>query len=435
MWCRNPLDNGSGRLCQVDLLAQEFSTITYQDVVTFCRQKVVESTELDYKMAIPRDLAKHVAAMSNRYGGLIIIGVEEDPATGTPGKYEGMANNGKLIERIHQVANNVRPLPGYAVRTTDEVAGKVFLLVRIYEGDAPPYTTVNDPTVYLRSGNTTIVLRQADVDLVRELHAKRDRAQSVREQNLSRASDVLKATVKQKDDAQLKSFEDSTSHGLRPERPQLLSEGLHLLTSYLQPFFPQRELALPRIMLEQLRSVHLASSQARMFPSLNMRPITRGMMSFDWPVRGYSFSSDQIYANGLFFHSENPVGPQLERAGEIFLWDIARVFYCTLMFGRRFYSNLGYSGLVRGGVSLEGAQGRSVRSIPREGYYYFPSDAPVTLNDTYNWPIEADTHQLNDPDWAKLYIYEQMHEIYWDLGIRELPENVLDSIIAEWEPH
>jgi hypothetical protein len=49
--------------------------------VDFCDQQIVESTELDYKQVIPRDLTKHFA-MSDRFGGLIIIGVEEGPATG-----------------------------------------------------------------------------------------------------------------------------------------------------------------------------------------------------------------------------------------------------------------------------------------------------------------------------------------------------------------
>jgi hypothetical protein len=37
---------------------------------------------LDYKKVISRDLTKHFAAMSNQRGGLIRIGVEEDPTTG-----------------------------------------------------------------------------------------------------------------------------------------------------------------------------------------------------------------------------------------------------------------------------------------------------------------------------------------------------------------
>jgi hypothetical protein len=57
----------------MDLFAQDFESITFRDVVDFCDQRIVENTELDYKQELPRDLSKHFAAMSNRYGGLIIV--------------------------------------------------------------------------------------------------------------------------------------------------------------------------------------------------------------------------------------------------------------------------------------------------------------------------------------------------------------------------
>jgi hypothetical protein len=41
------------------LLAQDFGTITFQDVVGFCDQKIVENVELDYMQVIPSGLAKH----------------------------------------------------------------------------------------------------------------------------------------------------------------------------------------------------------------------------------------------------------------------------------------------------------------------------------------------------------------------------------------
>ena len=94
----------------MDLFARAFETIAFQDVVDFCDQKIVENTELDYKQELPRDLSEHFAAMSNRYGGLIIIGVAEDAATGLPVTYEGAVNDGKQIDRVHKFANSVRRL-------------------------------------------------------------------------------------------------------------------------------------------------------------------------------------------------------------------------------------------------------------------------------------------------------------------------------------
>lgn len=135
----------------VNLLVRDIHDITYSDVVEFCEQKVLESVQLDYKLNIPKDLAKHFATFSNTQGGLIIIGVGED-AQGFPTTYNGVPNDGKLVDRVHQFAANVTPLPTYDVCTTGEQNGNVFILVRIDEGAATPYNTLNDPTVWIRTG-------------------------------------------------------------------------------------------------------------------------------------------------------------------------------------------------------------------------------------------------------------------------------------------
>jgi hypothetical protein len=38
----------------MDLLVQEFGTITFQDVLDFCDQQIVENAELDYKRVLQR---------------------------------------------------------------------------------------------------------------------------------------------------------------------------------------------------------------------------------------------------------------------------------------------------------------------------------------------------------------------------------------------
>ena len=38
----------------MDLLAQDFGIITFQDVVDFCDQEIVENVELDYEQVIPQ---------------------------------------------------------------------------------------------------------------------------------------------------------------------------------------------------------------------------------------------------------------------------------------------------------------------------------------------------------------------------------------------
>lgn len=417
----------------MDLLAQDFNTITFQDVVDFCDQQIVEGTELDYKKEIPRDLRKHFAAMSNRYGGLIIIGVEEDSRTGLPSRYEGLINDGKLIDRIHQFANDVRPLPSYSVRTTDEVNGKVFLLVRISEGGAPPYTPKNDPTVYLRTGNITTPLGPADVDIVRDLHAKRATAETERRDNVTRAKARFHMLLQQAD-AQRSPENDEAEGAEAVDRPA--SGKVQLLASYLQPFYPHRELAPPRVIFNKLNELRVTNSEERHFPSRQMRPVARGMLSFERAARNPSFLCDQIYANGLFLHVENTDRTWLHKgeSNDIFLADIGRILYTTLLFGRKLYNEVGYSGLTRGALELEGPRGRAIRiilaSTQRESG--FRDDLPVTIDETCTWQIEADTHQLSSDDWVQNYFYERMREIYWDLGVLDAAKSALDDFVKHW---
>jgi hypothetical protein len=422
----------------MDLLAQPFDAITFQNVVDFCDQEIVENTELDYKQVIPNGLAKHFAAMSNRYGGLIIVGVEEDSRTGKPSRYEGIADDGKQIDRVHQLANNVRPLPSYDVRATDEVSGKVFLLIRIHEGGAPPYTQVNDPTVYLRTGNITTPLRQADAEIVRELYAKRANAEGARQANVDRARGVLLSMLEQGDLRR----PQQVLHEKEPDGTQRflltdLDDDFRMLAGWLQPFYPGRELAPPRDIHAALGDVRVVNqaNQGLVFPAqYDVKPMARGIAACKFQGKGdLSYSADQVYANGFFYHSEQ-YGNSIrgEEAERIYLTDIARVLYTTLLFGRKLYKRFAYSGLTQGAVQLTGAKSRPV-SLILLSQRQWQDDYPPAIEAAYRWVIEADTHQLSDDDWLKDYFHKTMREIYWDLGFMDVAEQVFDGFLGQWQ--
>jgi hypothetical protein len=412
----------------MDLLARPVGEITFEDVVEFCGEQAPESTVLDYKQQMPRDLAKHIAAMSNRYGGLIIVGIEEDPEKGTPQRYDGIENKGKLVERANQFATNVRPFPTCTVRTTNEVNGKVFLLLRIAEGGAPPYTTTSDPTVYLRTGNVSIPLRQADADVVDRLYAKRRGAETVRWQHEQRAETRLEAVV-----TRLSMREDQSD---APTPSPLLTQTLameksHLLIAHLQPFYPYEELAKPWDLQSKLDELRMRDGSSRFFPERQLQPIADGLL---WAQGGSPyrlFGCHQVYADGLVYAAESTVMPSTQPNNVLHLDQIARLLYLTLRFGARLYASLDYTGLVRGGVRLTNAQGRPVEKIrmPTRGIF-FPSDPPLAIDNEYSWQLEADTHQLNTDDWLLTYFKERMHRIHWDLGVHDIKDEALDFVIT-----
>jgi predicted HTH transcriptional regulator len=65
------------------LFSKPIDQITYQDIETFCGKAMTEGVSLDYKENIPKELERTISAFANTYGGLILIGIEED-AQGKP---------------------------------------------------------------------------------------------------------------------------------------------------------------------------------------------------------------------------------------------------------------------------------------------------------------------------------------------------------------
>jgi hypothetical protein len=115
----------------------------------------------------------------------------------------------------------------------------------------------------------------------------------------------------------------------------------------------------------------------------------------------------------------------------VFLGDIARVLYTTLLFSRKLYNRFGYSGLTQGAVQLTGAKGRPV--LPNMTGKHYWDDYPLAVDAMYHWPIEADTHQLSDDGWVHDYFCRTMQEIYWDLGFRDVPESIYDEFLTVWQ--
>jgi len=137
----------------INLLNKPIDDFSFDDIISFCKERHAEGLQIDYKKEFPdKGLAKHFASFSNTRGGLIIVGVEEDDK-GLPIKWEGVKNEGKLIDRVHQNASNIDPIPNYETCITDEKNGRVFLLIRIFEGDQTPYYVQNDSNIWVRTGN------------------------------------------------------------------------------------------------------------------------------------------------------------------------------------------------------------------------------------------------------------------------------------------
>jgi len=276
----------------MDILNKPITTFTFNDVVSFCQEGHHEGWQIDYKRDWPQDgLSKYFAAFSNTRGGVIIIGVEEDKTTGVPTVWDGVNNTAQSIERVHQWASHIEPLPSYEVHPTDEQSGKIFVLVRIYEGDRTPYYVQNDPKIYVRTGNVTPSIDLASPEMLELLVGKKQKAQLIRDFYLKTADEVygaaLRRAERQRQSAIIREEEEYKRKKQQwiadgdPVRPYVshyyqkpLGSEASICTILLQPFYPKIPLITPRDIKSKVMEIRDGNGTSR-FPLAKPRANSR----------------------------------------------------------------------------------------------------------------------------------------------------------------
>ena len=212
--------------------------ITWDDIESFCQQGIPEGAYLDYKQDFPKDLAKVIAAMANTFGGIVLIGIEEDdenkpitPVTGIPFKRG-------LSERVTNIIlSNLTPpvFPEIAVITNGD-RSQAIILVRIQQSHQTPHAIKDNTKVYLRTGNRNKPEELARVDQIEWLRDYRRKSEDLREDLYTRAKARV-ATLynrhleREFNIQQIAELKDWAEHGW--------------LTIFLCPLYPKDILALP----------------------------------------------------------------------------------------------------------------------------------------------------------------------------------------------
>lgn len=405
----------------MNLLNKNIHDIKFSDVVDFCKEKILEGTQLDYKRNTPKDLAKHFATFSNTQGGLIIIGVGED-AKGLPTTYDGVANDGKLVDQVHQFAANVTPLPTYDVCVTDESKGNVFVLVRINEGAATPYTTLNDPTVWIRNGN---ISTPASRDELLRLANKRHDAEVQRDANLDFAQKYF--------DARLKDAEEERKNLIKAEKPGVYSYALNgehcvVLTIALQPYYPKEPLTSPQDLLSRQHEYCGNEYQNTTFNYVPTTSMPGGLTAFSWNETTGHVRNDQQYANGLCFTASDVLTHNGTQS-LIRMYTVSAKLYSELKLIQAYYKLIGYSGLVEGIITLEGGVGVAIQPISSPKHSLFMPEPGKVRLPSYKWRLHFDSNQLYDDAELSKIFGAAIRDVSWGLGMSDLPASILEGYL------
>lgn len=405
------------------ILTEPINTITFEDVVSFCDEGHIESIQLDYKKQLSNTgLAKHFAAFSNTRGGVIIIGVDEDKKNGKPKDYDGVQDDGKLVDRIHQYASKVTPRPHYEVSRTNEVNGKIFVIVKIHEGDFTPYYVQNDPHIYIRTGNISDLIDQAKPEILELLFYKRERATAARSNWLKRSEDAYQAAI-------LWSERQRKQKHVAEERRVLpaIAKDQPMLKIAIQPFYPNDPFCNPEQIKERVPEYRFQNRYFGDFPSNDLNPFPDGVLHTEWDDEGH-LECQQLYSYGLVRRDMSLKDGDNK---EIYLSHLIVYIYSTLDSARNFYKLFGYQGVIVGDITVFGVRGLVFEKIMPTGWHGFNGRNPEGILNVYSWDIDTDTVSLTDDKLFHRFFLSLIKEIYWSLGLEAPNEELLKKFYED----
>jgi hypothetical protein len=328
--------------------------------------------------------------------GLIILGIEEDSKSGVPISCNGVVNDNKLLEKIHQYASLIEPIPSYKARVTDEKNGRVFALIRIFEGDNTPYFIYNDSNIWIRTGNISNPIDHASPDALELLYNKRKKAEKLRNIQLDRKSEIANAAIERQEKQRLIAISSTDETEQLDNNQHEVGSNISLCEISFQPFYPKKSLINPfelKNSLSTLRSRFYNSE----FPNISrLETMPFGVLSFFWSNLDGSVQIEQIFGNGLISNARDITRIDKNGNRSISLTLAAIFIYSTLLFGVNYYSYIGYHGNIIGFIKLLKTKGTAILPILPAGWHYNFFETHTGLLDKYLWEINTDTAEISE---------------------------------------
>ena len=151
------------------LLTMPLSEITFDDVESFCHPPdgPPENQVLEYKSGrggekVPsREIAKAASALANTFGGMIILGVEDDHKGGRPKDIPGVPADRDLDKEVSSILFDditppLVPLPEIGAVELPDNREKAVVVIRVAQSNATPHAIKNsngNPCIYVRAGS------------------------------------------------------------------------------------------------------------------------------------------------------------------------------------------------------------------------------------------------------------------------------------------
>jgi hypothetical protein len=395
------------------IYTKSIEEISWDDIDAFCQERVGEGAYLDYKEDFPNQLEKTISAMANTFGGIILIGIEEDDNKRPLLPIKGIPFQRGLSERVTSIIlTNITPpvFPEIQVcrRETDD---KAIVVIRIPQSHQTPHAILSNTRVYLRTGDINKPEELATIDQIAWLTNQRSKAVTLRE-NLYQNSKRRYST-----------FYGRALNTLSSEGMADVQVMTGILTLSVCPTYPYEQYRNPSQLAFIYENIAILDyfGTMRYFPpkSRGASTVQDGAVSVDYENKGERVFYAELNSYGLYFYGQpikrisekNMLPMDLLSAGEI----LARIDQ-FLDSARKFYDEIGYWGYVDLKISLTGIEevGLYLDWILRDDLVGVCPDKDVVFARTIlAGNIEAEKEQL---------LFESMQKLSWAFDIHFSPE-------------
>jgi hypothetical protein len=322
----------------LSLFIKPIKDISYDDIEAFCREGNEEGILLEYKGPLPNNkkIAKEIAAFANTYGGILLLGVnEEDRMPALP--VVGVPYDEGLDEKISSIAfKSINPplFPEIKICKLNDDESKAVIVVRVQESNDTPHRVEQDTKIYIRIASQSEPVL-APFGEIEWLMNRREKAITNKQRLLKRSR---------------QRFISQFHSPLPPIR------GISII-----PLYPHKEIV-PYLKLHDIvlgSYVKLPNSDED-FPCMVEVPITQqASIVFSETVEGDFKHHTEVSSFGLISYEERLSEDLNPNRGNIIdVYQTMEKIYVPLLFAKRFYRKAGFYGLVQINLFFERVRGR-----------------------------------------------------------------------------